>query len=827
MKEEQSKVVDNTKDIVKNEVSVIDESSIKEDPLAHVAEVPMEDAVITEPVDDGKADAFGTSAADNLVVDDKFEAITEVADSIPSSEPVASEKMESESLAENIPETVELKISEIVDNVIETTEISERIIEATETETLETTIHEEIEATDDGNEVIEPVVETTAEVTEEPVADVPTITEAITTESNDVVMGESVSDEVPVPVNVAIPAAIPEETKVARKGRKPTMKTIKAPAVKSAFKSPAKSPAKASAKSPVKATVTKRPYTRKIKPITPVDAGEEVSILSSSESAGSSKESINIMSSSNSDDSVPSLPSVDSVNSVSVRSNRSNRSVESEESATSVKSDKSKNSTATAKSAKTDNSEKISSSDKSIAHDSSDSIPSINFETEVPAWEKAACPAIFEKTRLKNPENRYKALKTRMEYNIKKNPEISLEELVRKFNDFNAKAVEQVYNILKGEKEVEKDDTVPVKKVKAAGKTSKKQQEERETIESKKSEDLELLKKLSLTSSGRKRRIRTEEGDWIGTNEIEGRVISHEPAQPPKEKRKKRILKKSIEDEDLNATEDPFRLILLHEFDDQNRIVSPGQVDENGEEFELVKAPFRVEICNSVILLMDLHSHLHSSEIIGLLGGVFIKTEETSSGSLPVLRINYVFPCSTAHSTGTQVDVDPLSEMEAGDYFESNGVRMAGWYHSHPNFEPNPSLRDLETQTMYQGLFKNIEPDSNIEPFVGVIVNPYMAMTESSSHVECFYVVPTVDPTQERLPYRLPLERTSFDPQIFPQILEKMREIIFKAESSNDRLDMRKNAQPGVKRIEKLLTSLKSHGNLSEDQMEQIKILFN
>ena len=57
----------------------------------------------------------------------------------------------------------------------------------------------------------------------------------------------------------------------------------------------------------------------------------------------------------------------------------------------------------------------------------------------------------------------------------------------------------------------------------------------------------------------------------------------------------------------------------------------------------------------------------------------------------------------------------------------------------------NPSLRDLETQTMYQGLFRNALPGSDIEPFVGVIVNPYLAITESSSHVECFYValIPT------------------------------------------------------------------------------------
>jgi proteasome lid subunit RPN8/RPN11 len=652
-----------------------------------------------------------------------------------------------------------------------------------------------------------------------------------------IVTEESSTETTPAYTSVTISQSVPEEVKVSKKGRKPHVNS-QAASIKSPSKSIIESPAKQStksppSKSPVKVAVTKRSYTRKIKPVKPVDVGEEISILSSSESAGSSKESINIMSSSNSDESITSLPSVASFASDrstrSVNSGKSEVSVKSAKSVKSSKSNKSEGSTVTVKSAKSfKNNDSIS--DKSIDNGSSDSISSVVSETEVPDWEKAACPAFFKKAGLKNPEKRYKMVKKRIENILKKSPEILFEELVRqKLYKCSTNAIEQVYKILKdGDK---KEEVVAIitekKKATKTGKSVKKQQEAEinESTKKSESEDFELLKKMSSTSSGRKRKIRSEEGDWIDPNEIEGRVISHEPVQTIKEKRKKRIVKKSIEDEDLNSTEDPFRLILLHDFDDQSRIYVPGQVDENGNEFELVKAPFKVEICDSVILLMDLHSHLHSSEIIGLLGGVFIK-EDVGTNCLPVLRINYVFPCSTAHSTGTQVDVDPLSEMEAGEYFESNGVRMTGWYHSHPNFEPNPSLRDLETQTMYQALFKNGEPDNNLEPFVGVIINPYMSATLSSSHVECFYVVPTIDPTQERLPYRLPIERIAFDSEKFPQILEKMREIIFKAESSNDRLDMRKNAQPGVKRIEKLFTSLQTHGNLTEDQMEQIKILF-
>lgn len=786
------------------------ENSIKEETYNHVAEeIVVQDGLneeifsekVTEPIIsetdikselidnyiNGNTEAIEDVAPEFGAITDKIESSENYAADI--LEPASSELDFGSGHVESVPESTDIKL---LDTQSPTEPAS---VKDSELFTEITAADAEMEAVSIDSVSVNEIVNdaNTAAV----------ITDNFTAESNGILMEEGANTQANL---TDINAAVSEEIKIVRKGRKPRnitqITTIKSPA-----------------KSPAKAAITKRPYTRKIKQPTPVDVGEEVSILSSSESSGSSKESINIMSSSNSDESIHSLPSVDS--SSSAKSTRSARSVKStstksEDSTKSFKSNNSGNSTVTIRST---TSKKSFSSDKSISSESSISIASVNSATEISAWEKAACPSIFENMTLKNPENRYKTLKRRLENGLRKKPELLLEDFFKKFADFNVKSIEQVYKIVKNGDMAEEADATPNKKAAKAGKP-----QEYEEIETKNSnsEDLEFLKKMTMTSSGRKRKIRSEEGDWIDPNEIEGRVISHEPAQAVKEKRKRRNVKKVSEDEDLNTTEDPFRLILLHEFDEQNKAVLSGQVDENGDEFELVKAPFRVEICNSVILLMDLHSHLHSSEIIGLLGGNFIKVED----GLPVLRINYVFPCSTAHSTGTQVDVDPLSEMEAGDYFESNGVRMAGWYHSHPNFEPNPSLRDLETQTMYQGLFKNSEPDSNIEPFVGLIINPYMAVTESSSHIECFYVVPTIDPTQEPLPYRLPIEGTPFDPQNFPQILQKMREIVSKAENSDDRLDMRKNAQPGLKRIEKLFNSLQSHGNLSEDQMEEIKILF-
>lgn len=46
--------------------------------------------------------------------------------------------------------------------------------------------------------------------------------------------------------------------------------------------------------------------------------------------------------------------------------------------------------------------------------------------------------------------------------------------------------------------------------------------------------------------------------------------------------------------------------------------------------------------------------------------------------------------------------MDPVSEMNARILFEEKGLSVVGWYHSHPTFEPEPSIRDIENQGMYQ-----------------------------------------------------------------------------------------------------------------------------
>jgi len=167
----------------------------------------------------------------------------------------------------------------------------------------------------------------------------------------------------------------------------------------------------------------------------------------------------------------------------------------------------------------------------------------------------------------------------------------------------------------------------------------------------------------------RKRRIRDDMGEWIDESELEGRTISHIPTSelsPSKPSKKKPKL------ESLNAADNPFHL------------VDPLQV----------APPFKVDLSLSSLLLMDLHSHLSYQEVIGLLGGRF--DEEYG-----ILQISCVFPCNGI-GTDVECEMDPISEMEACETFKSKGLDLVGWYHSHPTFKPSPSLRDIESQEMYQ-----------------------------------------------------------------------------------------------------------------------------
>ena len=146
--------------------------------------------------------------------------------------------------------------------------------------------------------------------------------------------------------------------------------------------------------------------------------------------------------------------------------------------------------------------------------------------------------------------------------------------------------------------------------------------------------------------------------------------------------------------------------------------------------------PFRVTVHPRAAVLMDFHAHLVKAEIIGLLGG-------TWDADARVLTVDDAFPCRSLADTGeddsTNVEMDPSSEIEVRERIEDRKMRVVGWYHSHPVFEPEPSVRDVENQSNYQDLF--CDEKRHMYPFVGIIVGPYDArMPTPTSIINAFYV---------------------------------------------------------------------------------------
>lgn len=122
-----------------------------------------------------------------------------------------------------------------------------------------------------------------------------------------------------------------------------------------------------------------------------------------------------------------------------------------------------------------------------------------------------------------------------------------------------------------------------------------------------------------------------------------------------------------------------------------------------------------MEVSAEALAVIDVHAHCVQTEVIGFLGGHFCTVRK----QLDILTAE---PCrSIADSTtDLQCEMDPASQVEVAAKMIDGGYSIVGWYHSHPTFVPNPSLRDLETQAKYQEMFK--EGD---KPFIAIILAPY------------------------------------------------------------------------------------------------------
>ncbi|SAL96616.1 hypothetical protein [Absidia glauca] len=297
----------------------------------------------------------------------------------------------------------------------------------------------------------------------------------------------------------------------------------------------------------------------------------------------------------------------------------------------------------------------------------------------------------------------------------------------------------------------------------------------------------------------RKRKVRNEVGEWVDPKDLEGRVIEHGQSKEQAAPRPKRIIKRSQHyygGDDFGRGYDPFRLVPVQYYD------------------EHYSAPFTVEITSNSLLVMDFHSHLAHTEIIGLLGGTY---ETDPDNGKKRLVVKSVFPCKST-STGIQCEMDPESEMKARDVFAAKGFIVVGWYHSHPTFEPHPSIRDIENQTSYQTLFRHDKTGD--EPFIGVIVTPYdLTVASDRSQIQYLHISNKWNESHSfRVPYAC-RKMVNHDHEVPAIVMDQLVELVDEFKDYEHKMNMLSTF--GTRsRLGKLLNSLKSYLLMETDRVD-------
>ncbi|XP_074164225.1 MPN domain-containing protein isoform X1 [Sminthopsis crassicaudata] len=155
--------------------------------------------------------------------------------------------------------------------------------------------------------------------------------------------------------------------------------------------------------------------------------------------------------------------------------------------------------------------------------------------------------------------------------------------------------------------------------------------------------------------------------------------------------------------------------------------------------------PFNVSVSSNVLLLLDFHSHLTRSEVVGYLGGRW----DTNSQLLTVLR---AFPC---RSRLGDADTAAAIEEEICQSLFLRGLSLVGWYHSHPYSPALPSLQDIDAQMDYQ--LKLQGSGNSFQPCLALVCAPYYSGNQGpESKISPFWVMPP--PEQRPNDYGIPME---------------------------------------------------------------------
>uniref|UniRef100_A0A224Z008 Myb-like, SWIRM and MPN domain-containing protein 1 n=1 Tax=Rhipicephalus zambeziensis TaxID=60191 RepID=A0A224Z008_9ACAR len=245
--------------------------------------------------------------------------------------------------------------------------------------------------------------------------------------------------------------------------------------------------------------------------------------------------------------------------------------------------------------------------------------------------------------------------------------------------------------------------------------------------------------------------------------------------------------------------QNPFKLIPCRNYDE-------------GQE------PFNIEVSVTAFLKMDIHAHLLNTEVIGLLGGYYDMHRNC-------LVISTAEACDSV-STDLECEMDSVSQTQAMESLQEQGFDVVGWYHSHPTFVPNPSVRDLNTQRDYQTLFS-----SQGRPFVAAILSPFLQLDASvlpakglATRTKWWIVRENDDPSRagtggpSLVPYAFNVKLLKADQLFVQDVTPVVHQLVNRVSSCPARVELSKPYpwRASLRYLDKMLASLQFHITNSE-----------
>ena len=109
---------------------------------------------------------------------------------------------------------------------------------------------------------------------------------------------------------------------------------------------------------------------------------------------------------------------------------------------------------------------------------------------------------------------------------------------------------------------------------------------------------------------------------------------------------------------------------------------------------------------------MFIHSYLSKHEVIGLLGGRTYDSGCFMKGTgepIKYLIVSKIYPsesCTKQPSVRLKnCEISDEQQIKIQEQMDKDGVVKLAWYHSHPIFEVDPSVLDLQTHQRWQSCF--------------------------------------------------------------------------------------------------------------------------